>query len=71
MESQREASPFLCNEPLFLEENIKGEFKRGEAPLLKKLFLLMIGICIHIMESQREAKPLLNNQIPFPLRGRG
>jgi len=54
-----------------LEENIKGEFKRGEAPLLKKLFPLMIGICIHIMESQREAKPLLNNQIPFPLRGRG
>jgi len=27
MGSQREASPFLCNEPLFLEENIKGELR--------------------------------------------
>jgi hypothetical protein len=37
MGSQREALPFLCNRPLFLEENIEGGSKRGEAPLSKNL----------------------------------
>ena len=71
MESQREAKPPLHNELLFFfEENIKGEFKRGEAPLFNTL-PLMIGIHIHIMEgimeSQREAKPPLYNHFPLPL----
>jgi len=31
----------------------------------------MIGIYIHIMESQREAEPPLYNQFPLPYEGRG
>ena len=33
----RGKNPFLHNQFPFEEENIKGEFKRGEAPLQRKL----------------------------------
>ncbi|UCC90240.1 MAG: hypothetical protein JSW24_03655, partial [Dehalococcoidia bacterium] len=49
----------------FQGENIKilKELKRGFAPLKKKAF--------PSKESQREAKPLLHNHSPSPLKGEG
>jgi len=41
-----------------------------EAVLQGKFFPFMQGIYIHVMESQREAKPLLHNRSPFPFSSR-
>jgi len=49
----------------------KTEFLWDENPLQNLYFPLSFRR-INIKESQREAKPLLYNQFPFPLsRGRG
>jgi len=51
---------------LEIEVPTKTMFLWGENPLQKPLFPLMIGIYIHIMESQREAPPPSYNPSPRP-----
>jgi hypothetical protein len=45
----------------YLVKGLKGAKNWGKNPLQNLFFPLMIGIYIHVMEGQREAKPPLYN----------